>query len=217
MPCIITPTMNIRIGTVTAGAAAAVEVVNEGTPNNADWVINMTLPAVGDNSVNTQQIVDGAITAAKIAAGAITGAQIAAGAITGNNIAANSVPISALSNLPISAQKQLYAHYCYVNSKNGRGVFLVYFVNTVSTGCTSISDIFNQITERCVTCGSFCTSDKQYIMCSIFKSAETNNITFVAFSLSELASTNLDFSDIEENITSVTDTPIPLGLNAGNI
>lgn len=149
MPCIITPTMNIRVGTVTAGGAAAVEVVNEGTPNNADWVINMTLPAVGDNSVDTQQIVDGAITAAKIAAGAITGAQIAA----------NSVPISVLSDLPTSAKKQLYAHYIAVNVPEASGRTSVhgwlYFVDSISEPVVDFATLKQHIKGSAVTVGSY--------------------------------------------------------------
>ena len=126
-----TPTMNLRFGEVKAGASAAAEVTNEGTPQNPDWVVDLTLPSVGYNSVGTAQLVDKSVTTAKIADSAVTADKIADSAVTADKIANASVPINKLSNLPLSSQSQLYAHYLPLSFRGNNQNFevLLFWVN----------------------------------------------------------------------------------------
>ena len=151
-----TPTMNLRVGEVKSGANAAVSVTNEGTPQNTDWVIDMTVPAVGAESVDTAQLVDDAVTAAKIADGAVGTAQLADNSVTGEKIPNNSVSVAKLSDLPLSAKNQLYAHYLTVVTEADTtpwATFTLFFINaSPDTGnpqnWTTVADVISYLNTQ---------------------------------------------------------------------
>ena len=71
----------LSIGTVTTGTAAASLTGTSEAP-----ILNLTLPSVGTNGVDTAAIQDSAVTTAKIATSAVTTGKIAADAVTADKV-----------------------------------------------------------------------------------------------------------------------------------
>ena len=211
------PTMNLRIGTVQSGANAAAEVVNEGTPYNTDWVINLTLPAVGDNSVDTTQLVDDSVTAAKIAAGAVTSEAIANGAVTANAVPAQSLPIAKLSDLPLSAQKQLYAHYIDISGvPSGHAAEIsahLYVVNSVSRAATTLDDLKNLFSFRCTASGMAPSTTSGGRDAIIYNARKTSNNEHIYVDCLLIGGSYIAL-ELDDSLT-ISDIIVPLGSNAG--
>lgn len=188
-----TPTMSLSVGTVDSGATPKVEITNHGTPQNTDWVMDMTLPETDPATLSSAK----AYTDQKI----------------------NGLPLSAKSQL--YAHYVYIANTAAVEDRLYlRGQ--IFFINSTNTEVKNYADLAGMITGRAAVSGLWRESTDTgsdgrqltKLACRINRYAPNDDIRIGGVCI-ELG--NLGWRELFLNSADIgfADTVIPVGSNAG--
>lgn len=188
-----TPTMSLSVGTVDSGALPKVEITNYGTPQNTDWVMDMTVPATDPATLEeakayTDQRIDG---------------------------------------LPLSAKRQLYAHYIFVHNSASAAARLIlrgqiYFINSDKTPVTDHATLAAMISSRACISGLWRQSNdvnpdgkqQTFLACRVHRYTRDSDVMIGGMCI-DLDS--LGWREFSLNTADIafTDIVISVGTNAG--